>query len=275
MSTPTSSSAEVHCARSGRFAGGWRGEALADRLRAAGLHLAASAAVAAVVAALVVLVWYPGLWLHAVGGLTLIFLVAAVDVVIGPLLTLCVFDRRKRSLRLDLAAIALLQLGALAYGLHATAVGRPAFAVFAVDRFEIVAAGAIERDELERAPVELRTPGWRGPRIVGARLPEKGAERDEVLFSALASGADLAHFARHWRPYAELRPVVLARSRPLADLETLNEPDAVRRAIAATGRSAAALAWLPVQARAEDLVAFVDRETAEVVGFARLSPWGR
>ena len=46
----------------------------------------------------------------------LILLMIGVDVVIGPLLTLIVFDPKKKHLKFDLVVIAALQLAALAYG---------------------------------------------------------------------------------------------------------------------------------------------------------------
>ena len=51
-------------------------------------------------------VWYPQPYFAAMGGATLILLLIGVDVVIGPLITLIVFDPKKKSLRFDLAVIA-------------------------------------------------------------------------------------------------------------------------------------------------------------------------
>jgi hypothetical protein len=62
---------------------------------------------------LMLAVWYPQHYFAAMGGTTLILLLIGVDVVIGPLITLIVFDPKKKSLRFDLAVIAVLQLGAL------------------------------------------------------------------------------------------------------------------------------------------------------------------
>lgn len=60
----------------------------------------------------------PGLLEMARAG-RLLATLAAVDLVMGPLLTLVEFKPGKKSLKFDLTAIALLQAGALLYGLHA------------------------------------------------------------------------------------------------------------------------------------------------------------
>ena len=62
-----------------------------NRYKAAGIHLAISAAVAVVVLALLLLVWYPQPYFRLAGGAGLMLILIGVDVVTGPLLTLIVF----------------------------------------------------------------------------------------------------------------------------------------------------------------------------------------
>ena len=82
-----------------------RGFAWAERLKAAGIHLGLSLVVALLAAGLVFGLWYPMPFREISGGRELFLLIVAVDVVIGPVITLAVFDRRKRwrELRRDLA----------------------------------------------------------------------------------------------------------------------------------------------------------------------------
>ena len=54
------------------------------RLAAAGLHLLASAAVAAAMALLIFRLWYPPPFNVIAGGATLFMLIVSVDVVLGP-----------------------------------------------------------------------------------------------------------------------------------------------------------------------------------------------
>ena len=79
-----------------------------NRWKAATLHLGISAAIAATVVALMLALWYPKPYFEAMGGDTLIMILIGVDVVIGPLITLVIFDPKKKKLKFDLAVIAAL-----------------------------------------------------------------------------------------------------------------------------------------------------------------------
>ena len=67
------------------------------RWKAFVLHLAISALIATTVVALVVMLWYPPPYFAAMGGETLLRLLIGVDVVLGPLITLIIFDQASRA----------------------------------------------------------------------------------------------------------------------------------------------------------------------------------
>lgn len=190
------------------------------RLRAACLHLAISAFVAGAVAAIVFLLWYPGAYRTMAGGEGLFFLVVSVDVVLGPLLTLVAFDvgKRRTELRRDLAVIAALQLGALAYGVHTVYVVRPVAIVYEIDRFRVVAAGEVREAEMPSAPPAYRRLPITGPWQLGVRSAEPGAERGEAIFLGLA-GFDTSQRPTFWRPYADVQELAYERARPVAVLQ--------------------------------------------------------
>ena len=189
---------------------------LRHRARAAGLHLLISAAVAALAAALVFGLWYPGFYRSASGGRELFLLVTSVDVVLGPLLTFAVFNLEKgwKHLRRDLAVIGVVQAAALVYGLHTVYIVRPVALAFEVDRFRVIAAADVYRPELQKARPEYRTLPLTGPWLLGTRAPKTGAEHTDALFMGL-QGIDRANRPLFWQPYAESVPDVLARSRPV------------------------------------------------------------
>lgn len=253
-----------------------------QRLKAAGLHALASLALTAVLSGVLVGALYPAPYFHAAGGVSLLALMVLIDVVIGPCLTLVVFDARKprAELRRDLAVIVALQAAALGYGLHSTALGRPVFMTFAVDRFELVSAAEVDPDELSRAPQALRALSWSGPRLAGAVPPADAQARQQLLLASMV-GIDLKHLISRYVSYGSVRAEVVARLRPLAQLEALNGAAAVAAAArearavrkAAGEKAAGEIAWLPVAGRAEDLVALVDAQSAQVLRVVRLKPW--
>jgi hypothetical protein len=113
---------------------------LAPRVGASLAHLAISGLVAALTAGLVFAFWYPMPYRESAGGRELFMLVLGVDVVLGPLLTLIVFDVRKsrRELARDLAVIGAVQLAGLAYGLYTVEGARPVAVALEGDRLRVV-----------------------------------------------------------------------------------------------------------------------------------------
>ncbi|MGH9199243.1 MAG: hypothetical protein ACRD1T_26380, partial [Acidimicrobiia bacterium] len=179
-------------------------------------------------------------------------------------------------LRFDLSAVALLQLGALVYGIYVVYEARPVYVVFNVDRFDVVAANELdpaEREKVSRA--EFESLPLAGPEIVAADLPADREERERILFAAVAAGYDLPNFPQYYVPYAERTAQVIARAQPL---EELKKKRAEAQAELATleqdlARRPKDFGFLPVRARKKDLTAIIDRKTGEVVKILSIDPW--
>jgi len=101
-----------------------------QKIKAALLHFSLSLLVFGLVMALLVLHWYPLPYFWAEGAWQGVRIAAVVDVVLGPLLTLIVYRQGKKSLKLDLGLIALVQIAALLWGLYSIYQVRPMFVVF-------------------------------------------------------------------------------------------------------------------------------------------------
>lgn len=239
------------------------------RVKAFLLHVALSFVIAMCVLLLVFGLWYPAP-LHAAVGVTDIFLLLlAVDLILGPLLTLLVYRPGKKSLIFDLSVIVLLQLGALGYGVWAVAEGRPAWLVFNVDRVDLVRVLDIDSRMLDRAQPEYRSPSWLGPRWVSAALPSDNAERSELMFEAALGGSDLPQHPSFYRPLADAHAAIASRSRPLAELQSYNPAGRVQAVIEQWPE---ADAWLPLMADTP-MVVLLHKETAQVIAVVDLSPW--
>jgi hypothetical protein len=192
---------------------------LKPRLKAAAIHFLLSCAVAACVAVVTLRFWYPGLIGKIAGGQHLFLLILGVDVVMGPLLTLVVFNTLKprRELIRDLAVIGVLQLSALVYGLHTLYIARPVAVVHEPGRFRVVAANDVRLQELASARPEYRELSLSGPLLLGTRASASGEERLSSLDLAL-QGHDIGQRPSFWRPYDESRAQVWLEASPLDDL---------------------------------------------------------
>ncbi len=244
-----------------------------DKFLAAGIHLCLSLGVAALAAWLVFGLWYPYPYRDISGGRELFGLVTAVDVVLGPLMTLVVFNRSKRLREkvLDFSVIGALQLAALGYGLWSVAEARPVHLVFSYDRFTVVHAADIERETLLRAPQGLQALPWMGPTPISLR-PLVGQEKFDVTLAELA-GAPAAARPELWQSYDTGREDVRKVSRPAAELAQRfsGQSAEIARVLQGTGRATEALAYVPMRARKEHFwTVIIDRQSADVLAFLPL-----
>jgi hypothetical protein len=245
-----------------------------EKLLAAGFHLAISVCVAIAVLLLVYFFWYPSVLADTQAIGSILFVVLAVDVILGPCLTFFVFKKGKKSLRFDLTCIALAQLLFLGFGVHTVFSARPAFLVFSTDRFEVVSTLDWTAENALNAS-KIAVPSLTSPKTVGAKLPADATERQVILDLALAGGADVAQMPKHYVAYADVMPQVKNRAKPLTQLRALNpkrtnEVDAIPTEF---GLPADQLAFLPLHGKINDAVVIIERQSARILGMRNLKPW--
>ena len=244
-----------------------------DRGRAAGIHLAISLAIATLAALLVFVQWYPYPYREISGGRELFLILVTVDVIMGPLITLMIFNRAKpwAELRRDLAIIGALQLAALAYGLWTVFVARPVHLVFEFDRFRVVHAAEVPEDLMDKVPPGIDAmPLW-GPTLIAVRPFRDERERIEATMVAL-QGVSLSARPDLWQRWDQALPRVLAAAPPAAALKTRFPQHAaeIDRVLAAAGRGVDNVRYLPMTGRKSFWTAFIDPLTGEPVAFLPL-----
>lgn len=243
-----------------------------SRWKASAIHLLLSAAIATAVLTLMLELWYPWPLFEAAGGDRLIFILAAVDVTIGPLITLIIFKSGKKGLKFDLTTIAVLQLAALAYGIHTVYLARPVYLVFTVDRFDLVTAKDLDPQDLAQVkrPEFKHTPLGR-PRYIAAVLPSDAEERSKLLSAAL-QGKDVQMYPQYYAPYEEEAKSAIQRAKPL-DLLLKRDPEAVHAYLKSTGRAQESLRFLPLRAPNRDGAVLLDAATGAPVKILMIEPW--
>lgn len=241
-------------------------------VRAAFLHFGGSLLVALSAAVLVFGVWYPYPYRELAGGRELFFLIMAVDVVCGPMLTLVLFNPKKPKweLRMDLGLVVLIQMAALAYGLYTLAVARPVYLVYEVDRFRVISVADIQPEQLKPELGGLHRLPWTGPRVIGVREPVSADEKIESLNLSLQGNEPSAR-PDWWVPYVDNIDKVLDRAKPVHALR-LRHPEktsAIEDAILESGLPEAQLRWVPLTGfKSTAWVVFVDGKTGDVKSFA-------
>jgi len=244
-----------------------------DRLRASGIHLGISFAIASLAALLVFLLWYPYPYREISGGRELFLILVSVDVVLGPLITLAIFSKSKPRLELvrDLAIVGLIQLSALGYGMWTVFVARPVYLAFEIDRFRVIHAVDVPVEMLPQAPPGFEPLPSFGPKLVAVRPFRNPQESFEATMAAL-EGVQLGARPDLWQPYPDARTRILQAAKPASDL-LRRFPDAVERvevAIADSGRPVESLMYLPLMGRNQVWTVLLDAATADVAGFMPL-----
>lgn len=250
------------------------------RLRAGLIHLGISLFVMVGVLAFVMTVWYPGGYFDAVGPGPVLFLLVLVDLCLGPLITVIIYDPKKRSLRSDLAIVAIIQMSAFLYGVNVIFDGRPAFLVFNVDRFTIVAASEISEQELRAAVI--KTLPLNGPKLVGVRAPADKGERERILFSSVQGGGDLPQMPRYYVPYesmqSDVKAGMLSLSAVMGQRSQLSKNEIkalVDACLIKNNLRLEDVGFAPVQARKKDLLAVLRRSDASIIDMLSIDPWGQ
>lgn len=87
-------------------------------------HIGLSTVIFMTLSIVMIGLWFPG-ELILIGGLEGLKIIAGIDLILGPLLTLIIFNPLKKSLVLDISCIAIIQVGALLYGTYTIYSERP------------------------------------------------------------------------------------------------------------------------------------------------------
>ena len=225
------------------------------KLRAFAIHLTASVTIFLLFLGIMFFVWYPVPYFGIDGGWRVLRILAGVNVVLGPLLTLIVFKPGKPHLKFDMSCIVLLQLGALFYGGTIIYQQRPAFVVFGVDRFTSIPAAEVEFDQLKDP--ELKRVTGIGPLLAQARPPDDPKLRQELLFAVLMEGQkDLEFRAELYEPYRPDLAQLRSRSIDLTKIAALDET--AKAAIAAFAEQHGGRLedywYLPLKGKNQDIV---------------------
>ena len=244
-----------------------------ERARASAIHLGISLAVAFLAALLVFGLWYPYPYRVLSGGRELFQILITVDAIMGPLITLMIFDRAKpwRELRRDLAIVGLLQLAALAYGLWTVFLARPVHLVFEFDRLRAVHAVEVPPELLDKAPRGIDPLPVLGPTLLAVRPFRDANEKMEATLAAL-NGVSLGSRPDLWQSYDAARERVREAARPASELKArfpraAGEIDAV---LAAQGRRAEDMRYLPLLSRRTAWTAFIEPASGDPVAYMPL-----
>lgn len=174
---------------SGRWASLSKGQAFS-------IHLIVSLLIFSSLVLIMIMWWFPGDLFFLDGGWQGLKLVALIDLVLGPALTLLLYKAHKPKLLLDMSLIAGFQVAALVYGFYATHQQRTVAVVYADRNFITLSAAAVEQAEVEligkeRQPQSISKLDNSKPAMVLTPEPKSGEFKQHM--SELFSGFPEPH----------------------------------------------------------------------------------
>lgn len=249
---------------------------LARRLRFGSTHLLVSAGVVGVVAFWMFFIWYPEPFRTLSGGLHLFGILVMVDLILGPCATLVVADPGKsmRELKIDIAVIVLLQLGALSYGTWTVYQARPVYMAFEIDRFRAIQAVDVPVDLLPQAPAEFQVLPKMGPKLVAVRPFKDGMERANATLAAL-QGLHLGARPDLWMPYDSALPNIREEARPIDALlsKRPNQAQTINEFIQRLAIPRTEIVYLPVAGRNDFWTVLIHARTGLPLTYLPIDPY--
>lgn len=237
------------------------------RLRASGIHLAISAAIFAPALYLILVHWYPGFHFTVDGGWTGVNIMIAVDLVLGPLLTLIVFNpfKARRLIAFDLSCIGIAQAAALVWGFYAVHSQHPVAVSFHEDRFWPVLVEPLRIENTD--PATVRALSGHRPALVYVAPPANDDEETRVAMQELVGGIAPHEDPFFFRRFVEHWPAVREKARP-ADALAKEDADfaaALPAFLAGRGGAAGDYLYFPYEGRYGACTLAFTRE-ADLVG---------
>lgn len=196
----------------------WNHHVLRAKAQALAAHLGISLLLVGIALALMLLRWFPSPLFHTDGGGVGLKLLLLVDLVLGPLLTFVVFNpaKARRLMALDLAVIAMLQLGAYGAGLWSIHSVRVQAVAYHGGQFQAVTADTFADQSIE--PASWAALGPSAPYLVNVREPRDGEEAAGVTAFGLTQGLEPYHLQFLYEPFGPEAASRLPQGASLAQL---------------------------------------------------------
>jgi hypothetical protein len=244
-----------------------------DKINAFLIHLAISLGVFLVLLFFILVYWYPTPLFGTDGGWQGIRLIMAVDIVLGPLLTLIVFKKGKPSLVMDLTIIGFIQIGALMSGSWVVYNEHPALVVFTEDHFRPITAYQVKESGVAWADIEKIAQLY--PPTVYLDLPDDLEALQNIRLKALQEGLLLSQFAEFYRPLtddkkARIREKSVDMENYLSDKP--RELKMYKDFLASHNNDSQNFLYFPLYSRYAISIVVVDRETIELLDVLDIEP---
>lgn len=239
-------------------------------------HTWASLLVLAIIAGLILFIWYPYPFLQFkdTGKFSLMLVLSGGF--IGPAMTWLFYRKGKsrRALAFDLVVILIIQTAAFAWGGYALYQNRPYFMVFTVDRFEVLTMRDVDLATITDSKF-LNKP-LAGPILLYASMPTEPQAFQKFIKEVMFEGKpDLQFRPEFWSLYTEKQQFALTPARPLETLRNARPESlqAIDKLIKNNGGNINRLKYIPGMLQNGQFAAILDADSGEVIDTLVIDPW--
>lgn len=171
------------------------------RWKAFGIHLAISLALLGLLLYVLLAHWFPGHLFDTDGGWQALQIIIAVDMVLGPALTLVAATPAKptRALRTDFAIIAMIQAAALVFGTWTAWNNRPYAMLWLDGGFNSMPYSAFAENDVARERISQLPGQW--PKKVAVRLPSDLNLRTQLFQQSIKQGTSVLFSVEYYAPF--------------------------------------------------------------------------
>jgi len=243
------------------------------KIKASLIHLSLSIALISLIVGIVIYFWYPEDFLGITNFKNIAFLIISIDMVLGPILTFIVFAPKKKGLRFDLTMIAIAQLSALAYGVHALYETHPLFVTYNHKGFNLVQANEVTPSDAKYE--QFKVSKLSSPRLAFAKMPDDPKKQTEIMVGVDLKGEpDIDKRAEYFEPYEKHMDSILKDSLDAAKLfDERNLTPSSRKFLEKYGEYKNDYAYLPLRGTSGDAIIVLNKKTAKMVGTIDIDPW--
>ena len=243
------------------------------RIKAALLHFSASAFILLLVFFAIKFIYYPRALFAAAAGFDVLRLLTIVDVILGPLITLIIFNPLKKNLKYDVCIVVACQLAFMSYGVWSIYSARPVYIAFTGKHFNLVRANEIdEADEVKAISAEFKHRPMLGLKYIGTTEPSDINVKNDLAFAGLM-GMGIQNLPQYYVPYDKVIPDVKAQAKSSQQFEKidndmrqrLKEYEQKQQKI----KNAVPIGFVPIINKRFTLFAVVNTATGEVVDIIR------
>lgn len=241
------------------------------RIKSALTHLVISLLFGLMAVYLVFFVWHPNPLQIAVGVTSIFVMMLAIDIILGPILTLMVASSpTKKTLKFDLMVIAIIQLSAYFYGLYNIAISRPVYIAYDNGLFELVQANTVVRDDGKSILPEYQKNPILGVDWVYVPKYTTLQEQEERMYLEMQEGVTPAMQASLYQSMDLAWSDIQTKKTPLSELNNYNNKTDVEMILE---RYPMSDGYFGLKAPEVEVTVLVDSQNKNIVKIVDLRPW--